>query len=127
MVFGTFDGLHAGHLNFFNQAKKLGNYLIVVIARDYNVKKIKNKLPRLNETERQSAVKKIKIAEKVVLGQIKNPYKVIEKYQPTVIALGYDQKSFTKDLKKNFTKIKIVRLKPYKPNIYKSSKLALKT
>ena len=41
MVFGTFDGLHKGHLNFFKQAKKLAqkSFLIVSIARDLNVLK----------------------------------------------------------------------------------------
>ena len=44
MAFGTFDILHAGHLNFFKQARKLSKYpfLIVSVARDVNVKKIKN-------------------------------------------------------------------------------------
>ena len=39
MVFGTFDGLHKGHINFFQQAVKLAknSYLIVSIARDKNV------------------------------------------------------------------------------------------
>src|SRR3989344_5438626 len=34
MVFGTFDILHVGHLDFFKQARKLGDYLLVVVARD---------------------------------------------------------------------------------------------
>ena len=41
MVFGTFDGLHEGHLDFFRQAREYGDYLIVAVARDVNVKKIK--------------------------------------------------------------------------------------
>ena len=30
MVFGTFDGVHPGHENFFEQAKQHGDYLIAV-------------------------------------------------------------------------------------------------
>jgi cytidyltransferase-like protein len=43
MVFGTFDFLHKGHLNFFKQARSLAKnpYLIASVARDYNVKRIK--------------------------------------------------------------------------------------
>ena len=41
MLFGTFDGLHEGHFDLFRQAKKYGDYLVVVVARDVNVKKIK--------------------------------------------------------------------------------------
>jgi len=49
MVFGTFDGLHKGHLNFFWQARKLAvdSFLVVSIARDKNVIKIKGKSPLL--------------------------------------------------------------------------------
>ena len=38
ICFGTFDILHLGHVNFFKQAKSLGDELVVVIARDVNVK-----------------------------------------------------------------------------------------
>jgi glycerol-3-phosphate cytidylyltransferase-like family protein len=61
------------------------------------------------------------VAEIAVLGQIRDPYAVIRKYQPDIIALGYDQNSFTNRLKIIFPKIKIVRLKPFKKRIYKSS------
>ena len=39
LIFGTFDGIHEGHLNLFKQAKKYGDYLIVVVGRDENIKK----------------------------------------------------------------------------------------
>ena len=58
MVFGTFDGLHKGHIHFFNQAKNIvkNSFLIVSIARDKNVLKIKGKLPILNEIDRMNLV-----------------------------------------------------------------------
>ena len=52
MAFGTFDGLHPGHLNFLKQARRLGDSLVVVVARDANVRKIKGRFPRLGEGER---------------------------------------------------------------------------
>lgn len=127
MVFGTFDGLHPGHLNFFKQARRLGEKLVIVVARDANVKKIKGCLPRLGEGERLAEVRQWCRDEasprlgKIILGDLKDPYLVIKKEKPEVIALGYDQKSFDLDLKKKFPGIKIVRLKPYKSKIYKSS------
>ena len=33
MCFGAFDGLHKGHLSYFKQARKYGDYVIAVIAR----------------------------------------------------------------------------------------------
>jgi len=119
MVFGTFDILHKGHLNYFKQAKQHGDYLIAVIARDKNVKKIKAKLPKNNEKIRLNKVKKH--VNKAVLGYIKDKYKILKKLKPDIICLGYDQKTSLKDLKK--LKIPIKRLKPYKPHKYKSSKL----
>lgn len=123
MAFGTFDRLHPGHLNFFGQAKKCGDYLVIVVARDINVKKIKGRFPKKNEKQRLAAIKKAGVGDKVLLGQIKNPYAVIKKEKPAVIALGYDQKSFSQGLGAKFPEIKIVRLKSFKPNIYKSSKI----
>jgi len=126
LVFGTFDRLHLGHLNFFKQAKKYG-FLFIVVARDQTVKEIKGRWPRQNEKKRMTAIEKIGLAKKVLLGNLENPYLIIKKIKPNIICLGYDQKSFTKDLpdkiKEFGLKIKIVRLKAYKPNIYKSSKI----
>lgn len=121
MVFGTFDGLHAGHINFFKQAKKYGENLIIVVARDCNVLKIKNKPPKFNEKVRLLKIKISQVNDKVILGQVKNPYAIIKKEKPDIICLGYDQNSFSQKLDKMFPKIKVIRLKPFKPNIYKSS------
>ena len=46
IVFGTFDILHQGHLDFFRQAKQYGDYLIVAVAHDENVKKSRPKISR---------------------------------------------------------------------------------
>lgn len=127
MVFGTFDVLHKGHLNFFKQAKKYGDYLIVAVARDDIVKKVKGKKPKHNEKQRLNKIQKLDIVDKAVLGMKKDKYKNIEKYKPDIICLGYDQTAFTdklkQELKKRKLKTKIIRLKPYKPHKYKSSKL----
>ncbi len=128
MVFGTFDIFHYGHANFLKQAKQYGDYLIVVVARDLTVKKIKGEWPFNKEDSRVQKIKKSRLANKVVLGCLGDKYKIITKLKPDVICLGYDQNSFTDILKyelkkRNLSHIKIIRLKPYKPEIYKSSKL----
>ena len=46
MVFGAFDGLHPGHLDFFRQAKEYGDTLVVSVGTDKNVEKIKGKKPQ---------------------------------------------------------------------------------
>lgn len=129
MVFGTFDGLHKGHIDFFKQAraKSKNPFLVVSIARDINVKKIKGKAPHNNESKRLTLVKGNKLVDKVVLSGKSNYLPHIVKEKPDIIALGYDQKNYTKnlrkDLKKRGLKTKIVRLKPHKEHIYKNSLL----
>ena len=124
MAFGTFDFLHPGHINFLRQAKKYGG-LIVVIARDKTVKQFKGKLPRHKEGQRLRAVLGLNLADRAVLGSLKDKYAAIKKYRPDIIALGYDQKYFTDRLKTGLKKLKlktkIIRLKPFKPKKYKTS------
>jgi len=119
MVFGAFDILHKGHLNYFDQARKYGDYLIAIIARDKTILEFKGEEPINNEKVRQKNVGKY--VDKAILGHRTDRHLVIRKNKPDHICLGYDQMSFDKGLKK--FKIPITRLKAYKPHIYKSSKL----
>jgi len=127
LIFGTFDILHPGHLNLFKQAKRFGDHLTVIVARDKTIKKVKGRLPRIREKERLKHVKDSSAVDKAMLGNQGNKYNIIKKISPDVICLGYDQTSFTDDLKQRLEKMKIkakiVRLKPYKEHRYKSSKL----
>ncbi len=127
LAFGTFDILHPGHSHVLNAAKKLGDHLTVVIARDVTVEKLKGRKPLFNERARLKNLKKLNIADKVRLGSLGNKYQVIIDEKPDVIALGYDQKFFVDDLKNIVDRnVQIVRLKSYKPSVYKSSKIRSK-
>ncbi|MEK7131312.1 MAG: adenylyltransferase/cytidyltransferase family protein [Patescibacteria group bacterium] len=127
LAFGTFDILHPGHTHVLKAAKKLGDHLTVIVARDATVQKIKEKKAMFDEKTRLKNLKKLNIADKVRLGSLGNKYQVIIDEKPDIIALGYDQKFFVDDLKNVINKnIRIVRLKPYKPKIYKSSKIRTK-
>ena len=124
MVFGTFDILHPGHLNYFKQARRWGDYLIVVVARDKVSERIKGKKTRNNEKIRLKKVKKVEIVDKAVLGYISDRFKIIKKEKPVVVCFGYDQK-VRKELKDKIkkAKIKIKKAKGYKVKKYKSSLL----
>ena len=123
IVFGSFDPLHEGHRGFFRQAKRLGDYLIVVVARDDNIKKIKNHESRIKEDERLKTVQAEKNVDQAILGDIGGNYTALEKIMPDIIAIGYDQK-IPEDLKNKVSKLKTVRLKPFHPEKYKSSKIS---
>lgn len=126
MVFGTFDFLHSGHIDFLKQAKRLGNRLIVVVGRDKMVHRVKGAWPIHNEKERRDMMHHIGIVDEAVLGGAKDVYAVIKTYQPQVIALGYDQTAFTGALKKELVRTgiraRVVRLKPHKESVFKSSR-----
>lgn len=127
LTFGTFDILHPGHIYFLEQAKKYGEKLVVVVGRDKTVKKIKGKYPKNDENKRLKAIKGLDFVDKVKLGKLNNPYKVLREEKPDIICLGYDQKSFTRDLEGKIRELnlntKIVRLQAFKPEKYKSSLL----
>ena len=125
IAFGTFDYFHAGHESYLHQAKALEDKLIVVVARDETALRIKGKYPDHKEKVRLSHVRASGITDKVVLGSLTDKYEVIRTYRPSIIALGYDQFTFTFRLKKLLIEEKmnaqIVRMQPYQPEIYKTS------
>lgn len=130
LVFGTFDCLHPGHCNFFKQAKKLG-HLVVVVARDKNVKRIKKLAPKKNERSRLATVAADPSVFQALLGDQKDFLKPVTKIKPDIIAFGFDQKTFSistlqAKLKEHNLDIGVIRLKPYKPREFKSSLLRKK-
>lgn len=129
MCFGTFDLLHHGHLSYLTQAKKHGDKLIVVIARDKTTKKF-NKSPLFSEKERLKLVQNLKVVDEAVLGYHNNFFKIIKKKNPDVVCLGYDQKITKNKLHEKLRELslhpKIIRMKPYKEEIYKSTKIKQK-
>ncbi|MBI3283014.1 FAD synthase [Candidatus Curtissbacteria bacterium] len=128
MVFGAFDGLHPGHLDFFRQAKKYGDYLIVSVARDVNVKKIKGKLPLFAQEERFELVRQCRIVDRAVMGAADDFFVHIKAEKPDVICLGYDQWAKEEDVladlrRVGLLKTAVVRLAPYKPGSAKSTRM----
>lgn len=126
MSFGTFDGIHAGHVDFLRQCRNFGDYLMVVVARDKTVKKIKGKMPKRGEDQRKKDLEESGLADEVVLGRFDNKYQIVEYYKPDVICLGYDQEYFIKDLPGKLKKFgledtEVVRLQSFHPEKYKSS------
>jgi len=91
LAFGCFDILHYGHVRFLEEAKKLGERLIVVVARDATAKKLKGREPLFDENIRLDMVKALKVVDEARLGNAGEKYSVIAEVAPDVVALGYDQ------------------------------------
>jgi len=128
MGFGTFDGLHPGHVSYLKQLRDLGDELIVIVARDKNIKKIKGQKPHFNEHERLEAVQKTSLADQVFLGDERHFYQCLLDHRPDTLGLGYDQHADLDYLAKHFPTVRIVRLEALKPHVFKTSFLkALRT
>lgn len=124
MIFGTFDILHAGHIDLMKQARTHGDRLIAVVARDERVIDLKGTKSVHDEDERMTILGHIDLVDEVVLGDRDDVYKVIETIRPDVIGLGYDQVAYTDQLEEKLSSFgldtDIVRLAPYHEGRYKS-------
>ena len=130
LAFGTFDLLHKGHISYLKQAKKFGDELYVLVACDQAVKWAKGFAPEENEKKRLKKVKDLKFVDFAWIGEpvmsVEDYLKPINKTKPDVICLGYDQameygKWLAERIKTLEPRPKLVRLKPYKKHIYKTS------
>ena len=63
---GFFNPLHIGHINLIREAKKLGDFLVVIVNNDEQVK-IKGSVPFMSEKERIEIIKALRYADDVVL------------------------------------------------------------
>jgi FAD synthetase len=118
---GTFDHLHPGHINFLRQAKELGDELVVIVARDDTVQKIKGLRPE-DEQSRKMHIENTGIPDKVILGNLSTePLSILNDLLPDVVALGYDQRVSEQDIKAILPDCDVVRLRPFHPDLFKSS------
>lgn len=131
LAFGCFDILHMGHYTYLKHAKKLGDKLIVVVARDSTIRKLKKREPILDEESRRKLVGSLKFVDSAMLGNEGDRYEIIRRIKPSFIALGYDQREDEKFLKKKLKEIgikaRVVRIKKsFNPKEHKSSILIKK-
>lgn len=129
LFFGTFDGIHEGHLAALREARTYAHELVVGVPRDVIVKTLKGRFPRQGELVRRAALRKTGIPTRVVLGDEKiGTYAIVKKLKPDLICLGYDQKELKKDLQWKMqegivSKIPLKTLKAHYPRTLHSSLL----
>lgn len=127
LTFGTFDLVHEWHKYYLEKAKAYWDKLVTIIATDKNVEKFKKNTPINNQEKRAQDIKELAISDIVCIWEEVNPMTWVDLYHPSVVCLWYDQTSFSDMLidyiKKNKLNTQVIRLEPYKPEIYKSSKI----
>jgi D-glycero-beta-D-manno-heptose 1-phosphate adenylyltransferase len=88
---GCFDILHSGHVDYLNQAKKLGDYLVVGLNSDISVKNIKGeKRPIVNEIERATILDNLKSVDFVTFFNEDTPEQLIKSLIPDILVKGAD-------------------------------------
>lgn len=92
LVGGVFDILHYGHLQFLKKAKALGNYLIVALESDKNVKRLKGeKRPIHDQGKRQEMLESLRFVDRVIILADKMESKDYERFvqiiSPQIIAV----------------------------------------
>ena len=92
---GVFDLLHYGHIRFLEEAKHLvgkNSKLVVIVARDKTVIRMKGRSPVIPEDQRRALVEALEVVDEALLGyEDMDLDSVIERIKPDVIAVGYDQ------------------------------------
>ena len=111
---GGFEIIHTGHLYTLDQAKKLGDVLVAVVARDSTIRRRKGREPISPEKDRAALLSALRQVDVALLGVEGNIYEMLEKVRPDVVALGYDQyhaeSEIVKEASRRGLKVTVVRL-----------------
>lgn len=90
---GCFDLLHVGHITYLEEAKKLGDVLIVGINTDESVKRLKGPTrPVQNESDRCQILAALKSVDHTILFPEDTPLNLIKGVKPDVLVKGGDWK-----------------------------------
>lgn len=88
---GVFDILHPGHLRYLQQARALGDVLIVGLNSDASVRRNKGpERPINSETERAEILAALECVDGVVIFDEETPAEIIRAIQPDVLVKGAD-------------------------------------
>jgi len=101
LVGGVFEIIHPGHIHFLREASKLGR-VVVIVARDDTVRKLKGREPIVPEKQRLEVVKSIKYVAEAYLGEPGlDIEKTLRRVKPDIVFLGPDQSFLEELLKKH--------------------------
>jgi D-glycero-beta-D-manno-heptose 1-phosphate adenylyltransferase len=112
---GCFDGLHAGHVTLLEEAKRLGDVLIVGINSDASVKRLKGSdRPKMIAADRARLLGALKPVDHVVIFDDDLPLGFLERVRPAVHVKGgdYDAEQMPESalVKKNGGEVRIIPL-----------------
>ncbi|MBI1871352.1 MAG: D-glycero-beta-D-manno-heptose 1-phosphate adenylyltransferase [Chlamydiae bacterium] len=90
---GCFDLLHVGHVRILNQAKRLGDVLVVALNTDSSVRKLKGKKrPLVSLKERMEILSSLEAVDYVTSFSDETPQRIIQILNPDILVKGGDYK-----------------------------------
>lgn len=90
---GCFDLLHYGHIQYLNEARDLGDRLIVGLNSDASVQRIKGKdRPLQDQKSRAEILSHLEMVNIVILFDEDTPLELIKKCKPDYLVKGGDYK-----------------------------------
>lgn len=90
---GCFDILHRGHVTYLNEARKLGDALIVGLNSDASVKRLKGASRPINsELDRMYVLQNLRCVDGVEIFEEDTPLELIKAIKPLVLVKGGDWK-----------------------------------
>jgi D-beta-D-heptose 7-phosphate kinase/D-beta-D-heptose 1-phosphate adenosyltransferase len=87
---GCFDIIHIGHVRYLEEAKKLGDILIIGLNSDKSVSKIKSGRPIIPEEQRAEVLSALYMIDYMTLFDEDTPYQLIKDLQPDILVKGAD-------------------------------------
>ena len=88
---GCFDILHAGHVRYLKESKKLGDILIVGLNSDSSIKKIKGPMRPINgESDRAEVLGGLESVDFIVIFNEDTPAKLLDIIKPDIYTKGAD-------------------------------------
>ncbi|MFA4871561.1 MAG: adenylyltransferase/cytidyltransferase family protein [Patescibacteria group bacterium] len=91
-VSGYFNPLHVGHLQMIREAKKLGDYLVVIVNNNEQVK-LKGSIPFMTEQDRAEIVRALKDVDEVFIAidKDRSVCESLRAVKPDIFANGGDR------------------------------------
>lgn len=90
---GCFDIIHKGHIQYLQQAKEMGDILIVGLNSDSSIKRLKGEeRPIKDQDERALILSSLGFVDYVVVFDEDTPYDIIRKIHPDILVKGGDYK-----------------------------------
>ena len=87
---GCFDILHVGHVRYLEEAKFMGDTLVVGLNSDLSFKKLRGRKPYMSQDERCEMLEALWAVDEVILFDEETPLELIKEIKPDILVKGSD-------------------------------------